>query len=76
MRYLALACDFDGTLVANGKIQEQALAALARFRSTGRKLVLVTGRRLDDLSRALENRAQRSIACPGVIRSSTRPFAC
>jgi HAD superfamily hydrolase (TIGR01484 family) len=49
MRYLALACDFDGTLVANGKVQEQALAALARFRSTGRKLVLVTGRRLDDL---------------------------
>jgi hydroxymethylpyrimidine pyrophosphatase-like HAD family hydrolase len=49
MRYLALACDYDGTLAAHGRVDEPTLATLGRLRATGRRLVLVTGRRLDDL---------------------------
>ncbi len=51
MRYLVLACDFDGTLATDGRVDDTVLAALGRFRASGRKLVLVTGRHLDDLSR-------------------------
>lgn len=50
MRYLALACDYDGTLASNGRVSERTTAALERFRSTGRRLILVTGRRMEDLS--------------------------
>jgi hydroxymethylpyrimidine pyrophosphatase-like HAD family hydrolase len=49
MHYLALATDYDGTLAENGRVSPDALAALQRLRRSGRKLVLVTGRELDDL---------------------------
>ena len=49
MRYLALACDYDGTIAHHGKVDRQTMAALERVRSSGRKLLLVTGRELDDL---------------------------
>ena len=49
MRYVALATDYDGTLAAGGKAGESTKAALERFRDSGRRLILVTGRRLDDL---------------------------
>jgi hydroxymethylpyrimidine pyrophosphatase-like HAD family hydrolase len=49
MRYLALACDYDGTLAKHGSVAKDTLAALERLRATGRKLVLVTGRVLRDL---------------------------
>src|SRR5215468_9381574 len=49
MRYLALACDYDGTLASGGHVAEETLTALGRLRSSGRKLVLVTGRQLEDL---------------------------
>jgi hydroxymethylpyrimidine pyrophosphatase-like HAD family hydrolase len=49
MRYLALASDYDGTLATDGQVDEETLAALERLRDSGRKLVLVTGRHLDDL---------------------------
>jgi hydroxymethylpyrimidine pyrophosphatase-like HAD family hydrolase len=51
MRYLALACDYDGTLAHSGVVSEQTISALTYLRSSGRKLLLVTGRRLDDLWR-------------------------
>ena len=51
MRYLALACDYDGTIAHEGVVSEQALSALRFLRSSGRRLLLVTGRRLDDLKR-------------------------
>lgn len=51
MRYLALACDYDGTLAADGHVNETTVAALQRLRNSGRKLLLVTGRELDDLLR-------------------------
>ncbi len=49
MRYLALACDYDGTLALDGRVDEQTLAALHRLRDSGRRLLLVTGRQVDDL---------------------------
>src|SRR5262245_35660160 len=49
MRYLALACDYDGTLAHHGKVDEETIRALERVRTSGRKLLLVTGRELGDL---------------------------
>ncbi|HEX7114402.1 MAG TPA: HAD-IIB family hydrolase [Steroidobacter sp.] len=51
MRYLALCCDYDGTLAQHGRVDEPTLAALERLRKSGRRLVLVTGRELADLKR-------------------------
>jgi hypothetical protein len=51
MRYVALASDYDGTLAEDGHVSTQALEALERVRDSGRRLVLVTGRELDDLLR-------------------------
>jgi hydroxymethylpyrimidine pyrophosphatase-like HAD family hydrolase len=51
MRYHALASDYDGTLAAQGLLDEPTRAAVERLRASGRKLLLVTGRRLDDLER-------------------------
>lgn len=50
MRYLALATDYDGTLATEGQVQPATLDALKRLRESGRKLLLVTGRHLDDLA--------------------------
>ncbi|HEX2227114.1 MAG TPA: HAD family hydrolase [Candidatus Binatia bacterium] len=52
MRYLALAVDYDGSIAANGHPDEAALSAIERLRMSGRRAVLVTGRRIDDLLRA------------------------
>jgi HAD superfamily hydrolase (TIGR01484 family) len=49
MRYLALACDYDGTLASAGRVSEAALTALQHFRASGRKVILVTGRQLEEL---------------------------
>lgn len=49
MHYLALACDYDGTLATHGQVDETTLAALKRLRDSGRHLFLVTGRQLDEL---------------------------
>jgi hydroxymethylpyrimidine pyrophosphatase-like HAD family hydrolase len=49
LRYLALATDFDGTLASDGRVSEQAASALERLRVSGRRVILVTGRRLDEL---------------------------
>jgi len=49
MRYIALACDYDGTLASDGQVSSGTLAALQRLLASGRKLILVTGRQLDDL---------------------------
>lgn len=49
MRYLALATDYDGTLAEGGAVAEKTWEALRRVRASGRKLILVTGRELDDL---------------------------
>lgn len=49
MRYLALACDYDGTLAHHGRIDEPTFDALEACRQSGRRLLMVTGRELDDL---------------------------
>ncbi len=49
MRYLALATDYDGTLASNDTVSDQASHALKRLKVSGRRVILVTGRRLDDL---------------------------
>jgi hydroxymethylpyrimidine pyrophosphatase-like HAD family hydrolase/energy-coupling factor transporter ATP-binding protein EcfA2 len=49
MRYLALACDYDGTLAAEGRVTPQTIEALERLLASGRQLILVTGRVLEDL---------------------------
>src|SRR6266545_1558770 len=49
MRYHALACDYDGTLAHDGRVDGDTLAALEKLLATGRKLLLVSGRELDDL---------------------------
>lgn len=49
MRYHALACDYDGTLALHGQLQPNTIQALLKLRESGRKLLMVTGRRLEDL---------------------------
>jgi hydroxymethylpyrimidine pyrophosphatase-like HAD family hydrolase len=49
MRYHVFACDYDDTIAQNGRVDEKVLTGLGRLKSSGRKLVLVTGRELDDL---------------------------
>src|SRR5262245_57495512 len=49
MRYHALACDYDGTIAWDGIVSERTIEALADVKKSGRKLILVSGRELDDL---------------------------
>ena len=51
MRYLALATDYDGTLAHDGRVNDATLAATERLRQSGRRLLLVTGRELEDLQK-------------------------
>jgi hydroxymethylpyrimidine pyrophosphatase-like HAD family hydrolase len=45
----ALATDYDGTLARHGVVAAPTLAALERFKASGRTLLMVTGRELPDL---------------------------
>lgn len=49
MRYHVLAADYDGTLAHHGRVEDTTWAAVKRLIESGRKLVLVTGRELDDV---------------------------
>src|SRR5690349_15695679 len=49
MRYQILATDYDGTIAHHGKVDEKTIEALKRLKASARKLVLVTGRELDEL---------------------------
>jgi HAD superfamily hydrolase (TIGR01484 family) len=49
MRYRVLGCDYDGTIAHDGRMDAETADALNRLRASGRELVLVTGRRLEDL---------------------------
>lgn len=51
MKYQVLACDYDGTLAHDGVVDEPTTAALDRLRARGRRLLLVTGREIEDLKR-------------------------
>lgn len=49
MRYHALAADFDGTLAHHGVIDDATWVALRKLRDSGRRVIMVTGRELDEL---------------------------
>ena len=49
MRYVCLTCDFDGTIARDGIVERTTIEALVRVRASGRKLLLATGRQLDEL---------------------------
>jgi hydroxymethylpyrimidine pyrophosphatase-like HAD family hydrolase len=49
MRYTALAVDFDGTIAHDGVVAPHVVDGLRRLKDTGRKLLLVTGRELEEL---------------------------
>jgi len=51
MHHLALCCDYDGTLAEAGTVSAATLGALQRLRASGCKILLVTGRILEDLQR-------------------------
>src|SRR5262245_40857714 len=51
MFFLALAADYDGTLAEDGRVDVSTIKALEEVRTSGRKLVLVTGRELTGLER-------------------------
>lgn len=53
MRYFVLATDYDETLARDGRVSQATLAAMTRFTDSSRKLVLVTGRILDDLLKVM-----------------------
>jgi len=54
MRYHALVCDYDGTVARDGILEDPTRRALERLRAAGRKVILATGRRIEDLK----------VACP------------
>ena len=51
MRYHVLACDYDGTIAHHGAVDPATVKALAEVKQSGRRLVLVTGRQLEDLAK-------------------------
>lgn len=51
--YAALATDYDGTIARDGTADDVALAALARLRAAGWRLIPATSRELDDLRRLM-----------------------
>lgn len=54
MRYIALAVDYDGTIATHGIVDEATKDALRRLKSSGRRLLLVTGRELGDFDRVFD----------------------
>ena len=49
MLYHTLAVDYDGTLATDGVVDDATIDALRRLRESGRNLVLVTGRIVEQL---------------------------
>ena len=54
MRFRALACDFDGTLAVQDRIEPDVKAALEQARAAGVRLILVTGRTFFELTRVCD----------------------
>lgn len=49
MRYLAVVTDYDGVLANDGRPSSTAVSAIGRLRASGRRVILNTGRRLEEL---------------------------
>jgi hydroxymethylpyrimidine pyrophosphatase-like HAD family hydrolase/energy-coupling factor transporter ATP-binding protein EcfA2 len=54
VRYVALACDYDGTIATEGVVPDDVVQAIERVRESGRRTILVTGRELEDLRRVFD----------------------
>jgi len=83
--FLALACDYDGTLAREGRVSTSTIQALKRYRGRGGRLVLVTGRETSDLGRVCscfalfdrvitENGAVMHCPATGLTKVLTRPI--
>lgn len=84
MPYAALATDYDGTIARDGAVDQPTLAALTRLRAAGWRLILATGRELDDVRRLMpglplfdrvvaENGAVLHAPATGAVRLLARP---
>jgi hydroxymethylpyrimidine pyrophosphatase-like HAD family hydrolase len=49
MKYRLLATDYDGTIAHHGAVDAATVEALNKFKESGRKVILVTGREIPDL---------------------------
>lgn len=49
MKYQILATDYDGTIAHHGAVDPATVEALEKFKESGRKVILVTGREIPDL---------------------------
>src|SRR4029078_12714364 len=49
MRYQIAAFDYDGTIAHHGGVKEETIEALRQLKASKRKIILVTGRELDEL---------------------------
>jgi HAD superfamily hydrolase (TIGR01484 family) len=49
LRYPVLATDYDGTLAEHGHVNDATWASVERLRASGRRIILVTGRELEEL---------------------------
>jgi phosphoglycolate phosphatase (TIGR01487 family) len=49
MKYRLLATDYDGTIAHHGAVDAATVEALQKFKESGRKVILVTGREIPDL---------------------------
>ena len=49
MKYKILATDYDGTIAHHGAVDAATVEALQKFKDSGRKVILVTGREIPDL---------------------------
>lgn len=55
MRFLALACSYDETIARDGRVDPATTAALRRLIASGRQLILLSRRSLDELRPTLRN---------------------
>ncbi|HVO75373.1 MAG TPA: HAD-IIB family hydrolase [Ignavibacteriaceae bacterium] len=55
MNYLLLACDYDGTLAKDGIVSERTYNSLKLLHDSGIKLLLVTGREIEDLKKVFNH---------------------
>jgi hydroxymethylpyrimidine pyrophosphatase-like HAD family hydrolase len=49
LRFPVIATDFDGTLAQDGCLDRRTVTALLRVRESGRRVILITGRELENL---------------------------
>jgi HAD superfamily hydrolase (TIGR01484 family) len=49
MRYQIAALDYDGTIAHHGRVSDEVVESLEQLKASKRKIILVTGRELDEL---------------------------